>query len=280
MILTNKYNLPETFVKVVRESIYVKSDAYSATELLNPTRMIILQRRYDDEIEADVSDYIPQILGTGVHEAFERVDTDGDTEQRLEYEIAPNIKISGKYDKVLGYTLMDYKTTTVSKVQRGDFDDYKKQALIYAWLRYKNGMHTARAEFYVIMKDWSKMRRVNDPNYPETALYIWRHNIIPEDIIEIERYIMRKVNHIKEYEKSSDDKLPMCTDEERWYTGDSYAVMRQGGLRAIKVYDNPTDANNHIQGKNDLYVEARTGINIRCEHYCEVREYCPFVRIK
>lgn len=280
MILTNKYNLPEPFVKVVRESIYQKSDAYSATELLNPVRLIILQRRYADELEADVSEYIPQILGTGVHEAFERVDTIDDTEQRLEYKLSSGVKISGKYDRVDNFVLMDYKTTTVAKVMRNDFEDYKKQALIYAWLRYKNNLHTARAEFYVIMKDWSKMRQVNDSNYPKTALYIWTHDIIPEDIVAIEQFITRKVAVIEQYKDTPDDRLPLCDEADRWYTGDSYAVMRQGGLRAVKVYDNPTDATTHIQGKSDLYIEARAGINIRCEHYCEVRDVCPFARLK
>lgn len=280
MKLTNNYNLPDPFVKVVRESIYEKSDAYSATELLNPTRLIILQRRYDDELEADVSEFIPQILGTGVHTAFERVDDNVDTEQRLEYKMPLGVKISGKYDRVENYILMDYKTTTVSKVMRGDFEDYKKQALIYAWLRYKNGMHTKRAEFYIIMKDWSKMRQVNDPNYPKTALHIWTHDITPEDIVSIERYIERKVTVIEQYIDTPDEKLPLCTEEERWYSGDTYAVMRQGGTRAIKVYDNPADATNHIAGKGDLYIEAHMGINIRCEHYCEVRDVCPFARLK
>lgn len=280
MKLTNHYNLPDPFVKVVRESLYEKSDAYSATELLNPVRLIILQRRYADDLESDVSEYIPQILGTGVHEAFQRVDTVGDTEQRLEYELDSGVKISGKYDRVENYVLMDYKTTTVAKIMRGDFEDYKKQALIYAWLRYKNNLHTSRAEFYIIMKDWSKMRQVNDPNYPKTALHIWTHDITPDDIIDIERWIWRKVTVIEQYLDTPDDKLPLCDEADRWYTGDTYAVMRQGGTRAVKLYDNAKDATNHVTGKSDLYIEARTGINIRCEHYCEVRDVCPFARLK
>lgn len=278
MRLTNKFNLPEPFVKVVEESIFDFTDnRYSATQLLNPTRLNVLYRRYHAELEADVSEFVAQILGTGVHKAFEQVDTNPDTEQRLEYKLTDTITISGKYDRVENYVLQDYKTAKVAKIMREEFDDYKSQALIYAWLRAKNGLHTASAEFYIIMKDWSLMRAENDPNYPKVGIYVWKHKILPDDLVEIEKRITRRALHIASHKNTPDDQLPMCNEKDRWYTGDKYAVYKNDGVRALKVFDSESDARKYIKDKDDLYIEKREGRNLRCEKYCEVRSVCPFM---
>lgn len=236
----------------------------------------MLYRRYHDVLSADVSDYVAQILGTGVHKAFESVDTNEDTEQHIEYQLTDKITISGKYDRVENYVLQDYKTAKVSKVQKEDFDDYKSQALIYAWLRHKNGLYTSRAEFYIIMKDWSLMRAIKDASYPKCGIYVWTYDIQPSDLTEIETRIIRRATSINEHLNTPDDKLPLCNERDRWFTGDKYAVMRDGGFKAIKIYDDRAEAENHINGKSDLYIEVRNGQNMRCEHYCDVRSVCPF----
>ena len=56
MKLTNKFNLPQTFVNVAMRPAYTKGKAHvSATELLNSPRIVQLKKKHDDDIVEDVS---------------------------------------------------------------------------------------------------------------------------------------------------------------------------------------------------------------------------------
>jgi hypothetical protein len=69
-------------------------------------------------------------------------------------------------------------------------------------------------------------------------------------------------------------KLPECTREERWARADQFALMKQGGKRAVKLYDTLADAASHASTSPELYVEPRPGESIRCAAYCSVSRFC------
>ena len=55
MIITNKYNLPQTFVNIMKRPTYSKGKAnISATELLNAPRIVQLRKLHEDHL-SDVS---------------------------------------------------------------------------------------------------------------------------------------------------------------------------------------------------------------------------------
>ena len=55
---------------------------------------------------------------------------------------------------------------------------------------------------------------------------------------------------LEQYQDTPDDELPMCTDEDRWYTGTKYAVYKKvGDARAAYVADTEKDAHNYITNK-------------------------------
>ena len=170
MRITNKYNLPDPVVKIAeRELRRPEPHHYSVTELLKPVKEIILWRRYYDIINQDVSELITALFGTAFHTMMESASV-GNTEERLSREITPNVFLTGRYDNYENYILSDYKTTSVWKYQNSDFEDYKKQGLMYAWLLHKNGYYVEKCVFYMFLKDHSLSKSSRSENYPETAL--------------------------------------------------------------------------------------------------------------
>jgi len=72
MIITNKYNLPQTFVNIMKRPTYSKGRAnMSATELLNSPRIVQLRKLHEDKLESDVSEMVWSIFGTAIHGVLE-----------------------------------------------------------------------------------------------------------------------------------------------------------------------------------------------------------------
>ena len=79
------------------------------------------------------------------------------------------------------------------------------------------------------------------------------------------------------HKRARDGDLPECTDEERWLRGEKYAVRKEGRKTAVRVFDLEEEAETFISALKDNskhYVEHRRGVNMRCESYCDVAEYC------
>ena len=264
MTLTNNYNLPQVLLTIAERDLYEPPHPhrYSVTELLKPIKEIILWRRYYDKIEQDISELIPSLFGTAFHTMLEVADN-GQTEQRVSAEIFPGVVLSGRYDKVENYTLTDYKTVTVSKYMRGDFEDYRKQGLMYAWLLRNDSVYIDKLEFYLFLKDHSIMRGRNQEAYPKHAIALYEYVIKSEDMHEIGQYIKSRIAEIEKYIDTPDKELPMPTHDESWYSGDKFAVMKRNGSRAVKLCDTQTEADSYIRdGKGD-YVEVRYGEHIK-----------------
>jgi len=59
MIITNKFNLPQTFVNITKRPTYSKGKAnLSATELINSPRIVLLRKAHEDKVETDVVDQV------------------------------------------------------------------------------------------------------------------------------------------------------------------------------------------------------------------------------
>ena len=57
MKLTNKFNIPQTFVNVLKRPTYSKGKAnLSVTQLINSPKIVALTKKFDDQIEQDVAD--------------------------------------------------------------------------------------------------------------------------------------------------------------------------------------------------------------------------------
>lgn len=285
MIITNKNNLPQAYVDAVKETHPIIDKHYSVTGLLNPIRELLLKRRHYDEIEQDVSDMVWLIFGSAVHKIIEDADKTGYAEYHLEQPIISDYVLTGicdLYNEEL-FSVEDHKTASVYKVINEDFNDWKNQGLMYAWMLRKLGKLVTKLRFHALLKDWSardkRTAEFAGKFYPEHAIWTWEYEITEDDIIYIEDFIINKFNDIMKYEDVSDDKLPLCSMEERWNSGDKYAVYKKAGdKRAAAIFDNEKDAHefisNNCNGAGEIQV--RKGEDKKCKDYCLCCKFCNY----
>lgn len=281
MKITNKMGLPVTFVKVAEkgdEGHIPEPHKYSVTELIMPLRALLLRRQYYDAIERDVADCIPTLFGTAVHQVMQDNNPlKGDLyrcEEKIETEIGEDT-LSGQIDllDLWGMNIEDYKTCSVSKVMKEEFDDWYKQGMAYAWLVWRQrGIILKNLRFYALMKDWSKIKSTTSANYPQSAIFVWQHKIEDSDYDFIEKWIRDRLRLINE--ALSSGSLPECTAGERWSSGDKWAVYKKAGdKRAAIVCDTEQEAQDYVAEKGGS-IEFRKGEDIRCKYYCDSSRFC------
>ena len=280
MKINNKLNLPQPFVDAVTKEYEYKEKQYSVTTILKDVREILLTRRHHNEIEQDVADMIWLILGTATHSILEN-SQEADTEFKEEHfveEVQNGYKLSGQADLYNAEEKMvtDYKTCSVWKVIYDDWEDYKKQLLMYAWAFKKMGFEVEKGQIVAIIKDHSKTKAKVDSSYPQYPVYKKVFNFSEQEFKEIEELIKDKFTKIEKYEKTADDQLPLCTEESRWNDGDKYAVKKKGNKRALRVYDTLKEAEEHLKQDDSLELEIRKGEDKKCLEYCSCCEFCSY----
>lgn len=277
MIITNKDNLPEAIVNLCSTERHTPKGTYSATTLLKGVREILLSSRHFEEIEKDVSDMIWAIWGTAVHALLEEQETEGIKEERLTIEMLGR-KVSGQIDHHNPETgvINDYKTASVWKILFGEFEDWEKQILIYAYLIFKaKNVKMTRGRITALLKDHSKTDAKRRADYPRSPAYIHQFKITDEKLDEIEDFIINKITEIKLNEEVEDDKLPLCTPEERWASEDKWAIMKEGRKSAVKLHDTEESAKQHLLVLDSKhYIQHRQGASRKCPDYCDAKDFC------
>ncbi|MGA0134226.1 MAG: hypothetical protein ACO3ND_07715 [Opitutales bacterium] len=261
--ITNLHNLPEALVAAVRNDPYTGGGDISVTKLIDAPQRRALWRQHQDAIEEDVSERIWSLLGQAVHHILERAGTDTLVEQRLFAEMA-GWTISGQFDRLhlSSKTLSDYKVTTTYKA-KGD-DNWTRQLNILRWLAFQNNLEVDRLEIVAIFRDFRRSEAERNPDYPQQAVKVIEIPVWSLD--ETAEYIRERV--LLHQAAQAGDPAP-CTDEERWYSGDKWALMKPGGKRALRVLEEKPDF-----VPDGTILEHRPGRYRRCEQYCEVAPWC------
>jgi len=266
---TNKHNLPQPVVDMVKNDGYSKGDAdLSITQLGKPARQVELIRQHAEEITKDVSDAIPSLLGQLMHLGLERANKTALAEKRFYAELN-GVKISGQLDAVYENGLVqDYKLLPVAKMAYGVPDDYVWQLNCYAWLLRKHGMKVRALQIVAFFRDWF-LSKVGDRDYPEAQCQVYDVELL--DDAEVEDYIREKI----EAHSQARTELPECTDQERWATKDKWAVMpKKRAVRSLKNHDNLQDAKIHAQSVPGAFVETRPGDSTKGCRWCDARAFC------
>jgi len=280
LIITNKHNLPQAFVKMASEDYTFRDKEYRVTSLLKGLRETILERRHHENIEVDVSDMIWLLFGRAVHSILEQQEEAGHElkEERIRVPIG-DYTLSGQFDLYCGKThkITDYKTCSTWKIIFGDYNDWRQQLLIYSWMMRQIGFPVKCAEVVALMKDHSKRDAKRKADYPKLPAKVVSFKFGEQDFQEIEEWLIAKFAEIKHAETLPDDELPLCTPDERFNSGDKFAVMNKGRKTALRVLDSQDDAERWmaVNGKGD-YIEVRPGEDKKCIDYCRVSAFCNY----
>jgi len=263
---------------------------YSVTTLLDPARVVFLNKRHLHKVKLYVEDLLHSYTGTGAHDYWEKMltkipNTRYECETRLSYTVNNRV-ISGAFDAVYDERVMyDMKNTSVWKMMFGSKDDWAAQQNIYRWL-YWNDRQKILKQLKIVglFRDWNRnnMQRAgkNYPRYPamEILLPVW-------DLDDTYRFMEEKVNGLIKHEDTPDDELPECSYEDMWSEPDKVAVMSTrlksravrvlSDMKTAKAYVNKYLAGNSCKDSvKTLSYQIRPCERRRCESWCPVNKYC------
>ena len=287
MKYTNRHNIPQEIINAVHNDNYSRGKAtISATGLLQPPRIRLLAQEHYDKLTIDVSDEIWKLLGQSVHTILERANENSEdiiTEQRM-FATVNDWTVSGQTDSidVKSNTLKDYKVTSVwsivSALKEGKIE-WEQQLNIYAYLYKQTTERTIdQLNIIAIARDWNKNQYLRSGgDYPPSPITVLNIDLWSDE--EQEAFIKQRVSIHQEAEVDYliNDKLPLCTDEERWRRKDTYRVEKKGRKTAVRVLDTQEEADEYIGGHKDsklLKVVEAKGECVRCANYCDVAEFC------
>jgi hypothetical protein len=169
--------------------------------------------------------------------------------------------------------IQDYKYTSVYSFQsQGSIVKWTEQLNLYAHILRSNNLPVNGLEIVCILRDWQPNKVGREAGYPE----VWCH-VIPISLWEDDDAFSFLSKRLGIHHNSSHAE---CTSEEMWEKPGTWAVIRDGQKRAVRVFTSEDDAHVFINDYKypecmKLDVQYRPGERTRCERWCNVRDFCP-----
>jgi hypothetical protein len=282
MKISNKNNLPDVLVRAIEANWYSghgEQRFASVTELLKPTKLAILGRRYGKEIAQDASDMIWTMMGSAMHKVLEAgEDMNSLAEERIAVKIDEAL-ITGGVDFYEDGVITDFKFTTVWSYHSASRKrEWEKQLNMYAYLYRSMGFEVNALQVVAIFRDWSKRRCEAEANYPKQVETI---EIPLWDEQQTLAFMRSRIADLRAAAELPDDLIPECSREERWQSETQYAVFKADGKRALRVFTSRDEADAYIREHKDaaqLQIVIREEAAKRCLDYCPVKDYCHYYR--
>lgn len=223
MKLTNKYNLPQAFLRAALNDPYDRGEAdFSVTELLNPPRAQALKLTHKDELEEDCSDRVFAILGQSVHKILERAARVEDLVERRVYGMFGEHMLTGQIDLLERdrKVLSDWKVTKAypftKKGGKGQKPEWIAQLNMQLELLRMNELDADKLQIVGIIKDWTEA--CTDPynkmkymeGYPPAEIVTIDIPMWPRE--KTQGFIRERMKAHLDARKA----LPECTPAETW----------------------------------------------------------------
>ena len=291
---TNRHGVPDALARAVVNDTYDPGDCdITNTQLIGPPRIAALKRQLGDQITEDVADCLYRLQGQAMHVILERAADPARTfvEERIYIERG-GWRIGMQFDLVTiegpnHASLKDWKWTSIYTVKDGAKAEWEAQLNVLR-LGIREQMHIDIRELSIeaLLRDWSKRKARRDKDHPKHG---WLHAPVKLWPLEqTEAYIAERVR----LHQDARETLPECTQEERWATPDTWAVIRTGGKRATRVLESEAAAQAYMIDKKMGWrtkaggfipakgreIEYRPGESIRCADYCAVAPFCAQAR--
>lgn len=287
MKITNKMGLPQQFVDAVSVEHAYTPKRYSVTQILKSPREAVLERRHDDEIEADASDMIWSIWGQAVHKVFEQSEETPDElkEEFVTMDMGDGYVLSGRFDLYNDSTgtVTDWKTCSAWKIVYKDFHDWEMQTMLYCLILRSMGFDAKRGEVVAVIRDWSRTKAMRERDYPQSPVFKIGWDFDSADLRLAADYAADAFDAIRACEQMDDEALPLCSREDRWHKPGKWAVMKKGRQKAVRLFDSFTDAQARCNAENEAakgepyYLEERPGTDGKCAGgYCRACAFCDY----
>jgi hypothetical protein len=278
--LTNKYNLPDTFINVIHRPTYSRGQSeISVTEILSPPQLVLLRRRHADEIEVDAADQVWALFGSAVHNILEHGKDDHHVVEERLHTTFDGWRISGQidlqeYQPDGSVVISDYKVTSAWVVQQ-EKTEWIDQLNMYAWLieRVKS-LPVTGLKIVGIIRDWSRREAAIKDSYPQAPIVVLDIPLWSAE--DREAFVQNRLRlHNEANFAAVSGSMPECTPEEMWEKPTTYAVMKEGGKRAKKVFLLQQEAEAFLADQKGMhFIETREGGRTRCESFCQAAPFC------
>lgn len=269
MKYTNRHNLPYRVLRLLHLTYRPKECRYSVRHLCDSPRVRTLLLKEWDHIEMDYSDLLSTVIGISVHEASEIANKDdAEVEQKVELAV-DGVVVAGRSDlfEPTNKIIIDTKVKSTDFLRFG-MDDIVKQINYYAYMHRQKGLIAERAECDVWYRDWKLWKSRIEKDYPK----------LPYECMPIKLWTPEEQWDSLQSDVQYHVMKPMdCPDEFRWKRETTYAVMKSGQKRAVRVLDTEQEAQEYCIKSGDLRlsVVARPGECVRCKDFCPCRSVCP-----
>ena len=286
-----KDNLEKDVLDQLNKNKYIRigSDV-SVTELIDSPRIVHLRNRHRDKLVSDNFDInIPSLVGQGLHRELQKYlkmqhNIDGNwLIERKMCSVFNNIRLAGKFDALWNLKhLYDIKYTGVFKYIKGDWESFEAQLNIYDYMLHMDGIEIEKLFLFVVFSDW-KQGKVYKTGYP-------KHR---KEVIEVKKWsrVAQKdfiVSRLKAWEKNlnlKDNKLTLCTPEERWAGNPVYKLFKAPvSKRSTKNFPTRARAENYkakciANSKDSSWDNSFIDKGFpqpwkRCEGWCDVKDFC------
>jgi len=292
-IVTNKHNAPPSLVEFAKQPHYDSEGSdFTVTQLIDSPRVRILRAEHADEIEDDVYENIFRLVGTAVHHIAEQNAGGSAVVERRVHLDVDGVDVSGAMDVLYQnedgtFTIGDYKFTSTHSLRFPD--KWEQQLNLLAYLLEKSDPDHAvvgRLEVYAILRDWSWRTTQRDSAYPSTPGVTAEVELWSKE--KRESYFKNRlaIHLLADSMYAELNGIMKCTKEEMWEKDPTFAIKKKGRARAMRVLDSMEEATEYLHDKqlrseyrdgaldDELFIEEREGERTRCEHFCEVKEFC------
>ena len=265
MKFTKVKSLPSPFARAFARDDYSKGESrFSVTQLLSPSQQTYLATQ-GEGIKSQAMGYA-SLMGTAVHKVLEdnvREDLGELAEVRFFTEI-DGILVSGQMDYYEDGIVSDYKNIAGEKDEPNP--DHVLQAHMNGYLAEKNGVEVRMCSIVYVQRDWRESQATLNPSYPQSPFNVF--------VFDYDRELAKSKfsERIKEHLQAEEGNPRDCTREEQWRKPETWAIKKQGGLRASKLCDSLKEAES--LKKPDQIIEYRPGMATRCLSYCCYSHLC------
>lgn len=323
-IYTNEHNLPESYVKAVKVDKHRVYGDISVTQLIDAPQIRVLRKQHDEvvdvkdmlwalfgtalhsvlerseqdsmdarilmqakEVLIDTGDEKAKKVAEWLDKMIPQFYPDGvNTDVMLEHTMTVDYlgwTLSGTCDRFTKSTglLEDYKScSTYEYTNPESRKKWHAQQNIYAHMLRQMGYEVHKAQIVAIFKNWSRMESMRNKDYPPLPIMCLEVPLFEDT--KIQKYI---VDRIKLHQDAEKGIVPECTGKERWSKADAYAVVKEGGKRALRVLQTEAQAKEFIRAnefkyKEELVIQYRPGEDLRCSSYCPVSQHCQQLKNK
>ena len=266
--------LPSPFLRLLLDDRYDKGDSeFSTTQLISPPQRTWIKQQGFEEVMTPTSAFYA-VLGTILHRVLEdyaRPEEGEIAELRIHKEIQGH-KVSGCIDlyETQNKTVSDWKF--IGGVQTQIKSDHLKQLHMNGYLAELEGFDVQHVAITYYQRDWKTLQALVDPNYPKVG--------IKAIVVDYDREAGMRLweKTITDHVNAKNGNPRECTLEEKWQDPPIFAVLKNGGKRAINngKFLTMTEAVEKIKElKGGHYVQTRPGERTFCHHFCKLSHGCP-----